>query len=1473
MSDSVPPTPQDTANLSVNTGGGAFIHGNVNTGDDAFIGRDQIAVTINNIVQGINDLPTRYDGVVRNFLEYYLGSAAQPAPFGGRDDALAMLDRWLTDPHAPHYALLAAPAGRGKSSLLAHWVSHLAQREDIHVVYFPISIRFNSNRDNVVFAALAARIAHIYGEKMTRANDAQEYRGVFVDYLRRTPPNGKPLLVVLDGLDEAAGWEIGSDLFPLIPSRYLRVIVAARLLANDPRGQGWLTQLGWEKPGTAQMLALAGLDRKGIEDVLEKMGNPLDQLTIQIDIVTQLHKLSEGDPLLVRLYVEALLPYGNQAATLHPEELLILQPGLKAYFDQWFKGQEALWKITGTIFDRRCVNTLLDLCAMAFGPLSKEDVLALAPDRFEDSHSLALTVNALNRLLIGDGSVASGYIFSHPRLHDYFSERLTSSERKHWLDRFLSYGRQTLVALVDGNFEPNEASPYIVRYYGVHLLTANAQASAFYDLICEQWLRAWEWVDGTPDGFLSNVQEAWRQAEKNGADALGQMICCALCFSSVTSIGTNISTQLLTASVNAGLVSPQLALVMARLKSDLEERAKCLIAISSLLPNEIKQITLNEALASVYLIGHKRDQFDVLLSITKRMPTNERTAILEKILTIVRSMESDETRCNALLAIIDLLTPNQRATVVREALAAARMISDAKSRTWALKTIADELIDDQQLIILAEVLDSTRMIDDKKNRFQILNSLCQCLPSDQYLSPLLDEMLDVAYTIEDEISRAEALCILSTYLSPNITNLWNKIQDTVRTIRNEIVRISTLCTLYSRLPNATQLWSEVLDVTREIKDDKSRFQVLRILIRYMSSDAQQAVLAEALTIAQLLKDKDERVQALIDLVEFLPPNGQTVILREVLAIARTSFSETRCFRIVQAIVARLQPHQQDTVLAETLSVAQMIDNPELRIQMLVLLAKLLPAGQQLNVLNEALSTINNIESKWSRAHAIYSLLPAVHNIWHKTVEIVRTLDDIEIHCSILYDIANQLPFDQRPSVLAEALILARIIGDEEERTALLTVVARYLPVNEQQSILSEALAVAHFIREQKNRLTSLISLVTHLPIDQKLLVLAEVLEEMRTGDADIVDIHLLSSVAELLPKEATHLWTELLITINSIDDIESRIKALGNIAEYLPPNRKSTILSEALDYARSIDDSETRINALINIVWSFPPVQRASILIEVLTLALKISKKDSRSRVLKVIKQYFPFEIEDLPTSNIQTQERDIGEEEAHGWALRTVAEYLSHDGIGASGDAMELWTELLTLVRSIDNQWNRSEIIRVIAEYLPCEAANLWNELLSLIRVINDREKYSWILDIPANRYMPFPLKLSVLTEALIAARSIDDLDKRAVALSIIVKHLPKEPSTLDLELFEDACDMCQHDESFLILEILAHRWESMCKTNGKRELDLVAKVLHTFANTHRAQLLSAIKAVMPVIARLGGERVVRETAEAIIDTAKWWP
>ena len=57
------------------------------------------------------------------------------------------------------------------------------------------------------------------------------------------------------------------------------------------------------------------------------MGYPLAELVKYVDFVSQLLTLTEGDPLLVSLYVEDLLSREDSVARLIPEDLKNISPG------------------------------------------------------------------------------------------------------------------------------------------------------------------------------------------------------------------------------------------------------------------------------------------------------------------------------------------------------------------------------------------------------------------------------------------------------------------------------------------------------------------------------------------------------------------------------------------------------------------------------------------------------------------------------------------------------------------------------------------------------------------------------------------------------------------------------------------------------------------------------------------------------------------------------------------------------------------------------------------------------------------------------------------------------------------------------------------------------------------------------------------------------------------------------------------
>jgi len=288
---------------------------------------------------------------------------------------------------------MIAAAGRGKSALLVQWTQQVQAYGEAYVAFIPISIRFDTASELATYQALAGRIAEIYDEPLHLTDrPPAEWQDVYLTLLRREPPDGKPILIILDGLDEATA---------TLP-RHVRGIISARDV-DDTR---WRRQLGWNAPVTAANIKLPKLTRAGIADVLQAMGNPLDQLVTKVDILAELERLSEGDPLV----------------------------------------------------EMKAVKAFFDVCAAALGPLSREDVMALAPDELRSGLTLKRATADVGRLILGDGE-ARGYVFSHPRLNQHFWNQMSHNEQHAWERRFLSYGQITLKALNNHELEPPKAPP------------------------------------------------------------------------------------------------------------------------------------------------------------------------------------------------------------------------------------------------------------------------------------------------------------------------------------------------------------------------------------------------------------------------------------------------------------------------------------------------------------------------------------------------------------------------------------------------------------------------------------------------------------------------------------------------------------------------------------------------------------------------------------------------------------------------------------------------------------------------------------------------------------------------------------------------------------------------------------------------------------------------------------------------------
>jgi hypothetical protein len=710
------------------------------------------------LTEGLTGLPGSPLSGVEQFLREYLGTPDVPAPFGGRQAQLEALDRWLATPAQP-YALLVAEAGRGKSALLARWVAGVADERHADVAFVPISIRFGTSLKSTTVSLLGARLRHLHNVRADPPRDAEAWLDEIEMYLREDRPADPPLLIVLDGADEAADWMMGRDLrFPPETGRGIKVLVSARSLADCDVAE-WLRRLAWQ--GLAVPMELPLLDRAGVAEVLRSMGNPLAELATQVDVVSELHRLSEGDPLLVRLYVEAMRQTGNHAAFLKPEELKDLEPGLEAYFNQWWKDQEWQWERQGRDLgsEREDLMDFFRLCAVALGPLSRDEVAAIAGGRLKSGSRLRTVATKAGRFIIGDGRTL-GYTFSHPRLGAYFSEeQMTELERLEWVQRFLDFGQHTLAALNSGKLDPRGAPPYPVRYYGAHLERRGADPDLFDELVSEGWLRAWVGLEGTYDGFLSDLARAWKRAEAAGVQAqstqergraISRQCRYALIVASIKSLAGNIPPTLLAALVDKGVWTPIQGSAYARQMPSEERRAQ---ALEELAPHLTAPL-LQEALAAVQAIIDEDRRAQALVGLAPHLPG----PLLQEALATARVIANEFRRAQALVGLVPHLSEPLQVTVLQEALTAARAITNKHSRIQALAGLVPYLSEPLQVTVLQEALAAARTITDEDSRAQALAKLAPHLSG-----PLLQEALAAARAINDW-PRAKALAGLTPYV-------------------------------------------------------------------------------------------------------------------------------------------------------------------------------------------------------------------------------------------------------------------------------------------------------------------------------------------------------------------------------------------------------------------------------------------------------------------------------------------------------------------------------------------------------------------------------------------------------------------------------------------------------------------------------------------------------------------------------------
>jgi hypothetical protein len=607
---------------------------------------------------------------VEALVSFYLGGPANPAPFGGRADSMRALDEWVHSPSKP-FALMAYPAGRGKTTTLVRWAVEAAAQRSATVVFVPVSLRFNTARRVDLLQIWASRLLSVHASARQAPPDRDDEIVPLIDQILRADwaDHRSPLVTILDGVDEGADWKAAEALrFPVRLGRNVKVLMAARILAGQHGEQDWIQQLGWT-PDATSLIPLPPLDRNGIREVLRSPSHPARRFADDDAMIDRLLFLTGGDPFELSLYSAAIsdLP----GAFLSVRDLESLKPGLKAFFHKWWSYQ----KSRGLAQNREALN-LLHLLSCALGPLERGDIQAIAGDsELSNGDILDEALQAISRFVIGDG-LRTPYSLSHPRIRLFQIEEMGAGRRASWEAKILKY----CLGALDMPAESGGPSRYQVQYLGAHLEAAGAPSAMRYRLVDSGWVRAWENFDGpgVHTGFLKDLDRAWSAADQS-CD-LPMQIKCALCASSVAA-ASDVPGALLADAIRAGLITPLQAMNVIRQNVTDYRVVEALEAVFLLLADESlrsEAIRLARGLAEPEWIAR------VLAVAIPCVPEQDRPRLLEESYALAMQTGVESTRARLLMALIPHWPDAARQERIDEAARLARRLDYRPHRAEAL---------------------------------------------------------------------------------------------------------------------------------------------------------------------------------------------------------------------------------------------------------------------------------------------------------------------------------------------------------------------------------------------------------------------------------------------------------------------------------------------------------------------------------------------------------------------------------------------------------------------------------------------------------------------------------------------------------------------------------------------------------------------------------------------------------------------
>jgi len=1083
-----------------------------------------------------------YGDNVTRFLNHYL---SKERIFVGREEELEKL---LQVAHfkSKQFAYVAAPAGKGKSALLAQLWLRLDRsiNPSLKTVFIPISTRFGTATKKTYFERLAHMLSDAYGIREPEAGTDVEALKHYAFGLLENPPNDKTYLVlIIDALDEATDWDPATDHpIPLTLNPRVRVIMSARTTPERPSAEDWLKALGIPKD-KVKIVNLGNLEKEHIREALKQ--TPLPEIPDdEIEgVVEELYRLTEGgDPLLLDLYLEALNPENTQIPRLTPEALKEVEPGYKGYFDTWLKNLYEKLKKEGTPCELKDLATdFFTLLALAKGPMSKTELADLTEywakreERAYSPYKFMAVLEHGSRLLAGDDTALS---LAHPQLSEFFITEFANHHRG-FKTAIANWGLQRVKEAAEN--PSGEIYRYLLEYLSSHLTEAGKLNELSELVISRVWFKQSRALDSTLRLLAQDIERLLDAVMRRGERP---------------ELWVTDTFYLNKLRINANNLPPKIFTALAKLGR------------------------VAEAKAWIELISDNKKRGEALTALLKGLSELDLEPHADWLLDTARRTNEPETLVKVAQALVKT-RPIEAEKATREALETALKIKDLNNKAEALAKAAQALTQTNPEMALEaahEALEAAHKIEDpffKALPFaKVAQALAQTRP--EMAEKAANDALEAAREIKDPHLKSLALIRVAQALAQTSPE---KALEVAREIEDSFHKAQALAKVIQTLARTNP--EKALEVAREIEDSFHMAQALAEVAQapaHTHPEMAEKAARDALQAAREIEDFHLKSLALIRVAQALAqtsPEKALETAREALEAAQEIkhhlFKALALAEVAQAL-AQTHPEMALEATREALEATKEIEHRYDKARALATVAQALAqthSEMALEAAREALETAQEIEHRYDKARALATIAQALAQTNNPEMVLETARAALKVAQEIKHHFLKTLALAEVAQTLAQthpemALEAARKIEDPFHMPQVLAKVAQILAQTHPEmadKAARDAMEAAQEIEDP------------HL----KSLALVKVAQ----------------ALAQTYPEIALEAAREALASAREIEDLDDKALAIATVAQALTQTDSEMALEaaqEALEVAHEIEDPHLKVLALAEVAQALTQI-------------------------------------------------------------------------------------------------------------------------------------------------------------------------------------------------------------------------------------------------------------------------------------------